>query len=55
MHLALPSILTRPVVHPQPHYQTTQHGRVRVYFIAADELDWDYAPSGQDDAIGPFV
>jgi FtsP/CotA-like multicopper oxidase with cupredoxin domain len=23
-------------------------GRVRTYFIAADEVDWDYAPSGKD-------
>jgi hypothetical protein len=28
---------------------------VRIYFIAADEIDWDYAPSGQDNAMGhPF-
>ena len=23
-------------------------GRVRTYYIAADEVDWDYAPSGKD-------
>jgi hypothetical protein len=33
--------------------QTTQrHGKVRVHFIAAEEVEWDYAPSGQDDAMG---
>lgn len=24
------------------------HGRVRVYFIAADEVDWDYTPRGRN-------
>ncbi len=24
------------------------HGRVRVHFIAAEEIDWDYAPLGRD-------
>jgi manganese oxidase len=29
--------------------QTVAHpGRVRTYYIAADEVDWDYAPSGKD-------
>lgn len=27
-------------------------GRVREYFIAADEVDWDYAPSGLDNVTG---
>jgi FtsP/CotA-like multicopper oxidase with cupredoxin domain len=32
-----------------------RHPHVRVYFIAADEVIWDYAPSGQDEAMGhPF-
>jgi hypothetical protein len=30
-------------------------GKVRQYYIAADELDWDYAPSGIDQMMGmPF-
>ena len=30
-------------------------GKVRTYYIAADELDWDYAPSGIDQMTGkPF-
>jgi manganese oxidase len=34
---------------------TVRHSHVRVYFIAADEVAWDYAPSGRDDAMGhPF-
>jgi FtsP/CotA-like multicopper oxidase with cupredoxin domain len=29
--------------------------RVRTYYIAADEISWDYAPSGRDEAMGhPF-
>ncbi len=30
----------------------TRHNQVRIYFIAADEVAWDYAPSGQDDVMG---
>lgn len=31
------------------------HAKVRVHFVAADEVDWDYAPSGRDEAMGhPF-
>ena len=26
-------------------------GRVRTYFVAADELDWTYVPSGGDQAL----
>jgi FtsP/CotA-like multicopper oxidase with cupredoxin domain len=30
-------------------------GKTRVYYVAADEMDWDYAPSGRDEAMGhPF-
>lgn len=28
------------------------HGHVRIYFIASDEVAWDYGPSGQDNAMG---
>jgi FtsP/CotA-like multicopper oxidase with cupredoxin domain len=27
-------------------------GKVHTYFIAAEEIDWDYAPSGRDDMMG---
>jgi manganese oxidase len=30
-------------------------GKTRVYYVAADELNWDYAPTGRDEAMGhPF-
>jgi FtsP/CotA-like multicopper oxidase with cupredoxin domain len=30
-------------------------GKTRVYYVAADEVEWDYAPSGRDQAMGmPF-
>lgn len=30
-------------------------GKTRVYYVAADEINWDYAPSGRDEAMGhPF-
>jgi FtsP/CotA-like multicopper oxidase with cupredoxin domain len=38
--------------HAPGRNQNTHRGRVRVYFVAADEPDWDYAPSGKDDAMG---
>ena len=27
-------------------------GRVRTYYVAADEVDWDYAPAGKDQVTG---
>lgn len=27
-------------------------GKTRVYYIAADEINWDYAPTGRDEAMG---
>ena len=30
-------------------------GKTRTYYVAADEIDWDYAPTGRDEAMGqPF-
>ena len=30
-------------------------GQTRTYYVAADEVQWDYAPSGRDEAMGqPF-
>ena len=46
----LASVLLYAREQPEPH-----HPRVRVHFIAADEVDWDYAPLGHDEAMGhPF-
>lgn len=36
-----------PVALGQEH-STVTAGRVRTYYIAANEVDWDYAPSGKD-------
>jgi len=33
-------------------HRVAHHGRVRVHFIAAEEIDWDYAPLGRDEAMG---
>jgi FtsP/CotA-like multicopper oxidase with cupredoxin domain len=36
----------RRVAHP---------GKTRIYYVAADEVEWNYAPSGRDEAMGmPF-
>ena len=33
--------------------QAREHGgKTRVYYVAADEVNWDYAPSGRDEAMG---
>jgi len=32
--------------------QTTTRQHVRIYFVAADEVNWDYGPSAEDDAMG---
>jgi FtsP/CotA-like multicopper oxidase with cupredoxin domain len=45
---------------PRAAGQTTEEraaggGKVRTYYVAADEVDWDYAPSGIDQMMGkPF-
>jgi hephaestin len=40
------------------HAQSAQPqpaGKTRTYYVAADEVSWDYAPSGRDEAMGmPF-
>jgi hypothetical protein len=52
--------ISQPVLAPSSvrkglRNQNALHSHIRVYFIAADEIHWDYAPSRQDDAMGhPF-
>ena len=39
-----------------PKVGTAVGGKTRVYYIAADEVAWDYAPSGQNEITGaPFT
>lgn len=34
---------------------TQTAGTTRTYYVAADEVNWDYAPTGRDEAMGmPF-
>jgi len=45
------SALIKPL-HAAP---SAQAGKTRTYYVAADEVNWDYAPSGRDEAMGmPF-
>lgn len=40
---------------PAAHGQSTKSepaGRTRTYYVAAEEVNWDYAPSGRDEAMG---
>jgi hephaestin len=40
---------------PRAHSQTATSGRTRLYFIAADEVLWNYAPTGSNQITGqPF-
>ena len=35
--------------------QAAPAGKTRTYYVAADEVNWDYAPAGRDEAMGmPF-
>jgi FtsP/CotA-like multicopper oxidase with cupredoxin domain len=50
---ALPaSLFAAPATHSAP---AAHAGKTRTYYVAADEVQWDYAPSGRDEAMGmPF-
>jgi manganese oxidase len=49
---ALAFVAQSPVIHASDHQSI---GKTRTYYIAADEVDWNYAPSGRDQAMGmPF-
>ncbi|HEX4038485.1 MAG TPA: multicopper oxidase domain-containing protein [Acidobacteriaceae bacterium] len=38
-----------------PAHAAPKPGKIRVYYIAADEVEWNFAPSGRDEAMGmPF-
>jgi manganese oxidase len=48
--LVLPLLLAAAA--PAPVRQTTVAPRTRTYYIAADEVPWDYVPSGRDEIAG---
>ena len=55
MRLALLSVALVSLA-PTTAVAQTQSGRTREYFIAADEMVWDYAPMGQNAITGkPFA
>ena len=48
------TLLLGPVVRSQAA-QSESAGKTRTYYVAADEVNWDYAPYGRDEAMGmPF-
>lgn len=48
-------VLTCPVRSAAQAAPVTSTGKIRTYYIAADEVEWDYAPTGRDEAMGtPF-
>jgi hephaestin len=36
----------------QPSTQENSSGKVRTYYVAADEVEWDYAPNGMNQMMG---
>ena len=46
--VAFPRIGRESAVSAQPAGAAAAAGQVRTYFIAADEVVWDYAPSGRN-------
>jgi len=39
----------------QPGQPTTSSGKTRMYYVSADEVEWDYAPHNMDHMTGkPF-
>jgi len=47
-------LLLGPAVRSQAA-QSEPAGKIRTYYVAADEVNWNYAPSGRDEAMGmPF-
>ncbi len=52
--LCLPSLVFIAQADPV-HAADHAAGKTRTYYVAADEVQWDYAPSGRDEAMGmPF-
>ena len=45
------SVLCTNIVRAQAP-AATPAGKIRTYYVAADEVQWDYAPSGRDQAMG---
>jgi len=47
-------LFLRPAI--GPHAASAEPaGKTRTYYVAADEVNWDYAPTGRDEAMGmPF-
>jgi manganese oxidase len=47
--------LLAPLFWSRPLRGQSPPGKTRVYYVAADEVNWDYAPTGRDEAMGhPF-
>ena len=42
-------VCARPVLHAA---SAPSAGKARTYYVAADELQWDYTPSGRDEGMG---
>jgi manganese oxidase len=56
--LVVPVFIGMLLLGPAVRSQTAQSqsaGKTRTYYVAADEVNWDYAPYGRDEAMGmPF-
>src|SRR6202044_2686310 len=45
-------VMTSPAEGVAQQSQTGSESKVRTYYVAADEVEWDYAPSGMDKMMG---
>ena len=53
--LAVCGLCASPLAAQQKKGAAAPKGKTRIYYVAADELDWDYAPSGIDQMMNmPF-
>jgi FtsP/CotA-like multicopper oxidase with cupredoxin domain len=50
--LALGLALLRPTTHVHGSAENAASGKTRTYYIAADQVEWDYAPSGLNQITG---
>ena len=58
LRLALPGMLLLSLgsAPPREQHHSVVAARTRIYYIAADPVDWNYVPGGRDEVVGrPYV
>ena len=52
IHLEIAWLVGMLCLGPAVHGQVAPAGKTRTYYVAADEVNWNFAPSGRDEAMG---